>query len=297
MHKGRVLVVEDLPDVRTTLAGTLADEGYDVRLASDRAGALQLLESEVFHVAVLDVRLDEADERNRDGLRLMREIKERCPATAVIILTGYADVEMVREALQVNRDGIAPAHGFLRKSEMDQLPACVERALEQALGSAPTSVADLIAGGENSHVEFKSSMRWDYARNTINKKLQEVIARAIAGMLNGEGGTLLIGVADDGAVLGIERDLQTLGKRDVDGFQLALTDVVVTHLGVEHMRCIHSRFEYVDGRCVCVVQVERSPRPVFMTRGGELWVRAGTSARSLDPQAATSYVQSHWKPE
>ena len=51
-------------------------------------------------------------------------------------------------------------------------------------------------------------MRWDKDTKTVNKLIGEAIAVAIAGMLNSKGGTLLIGVADDGTVVGIEHDLQ-----------------------------------------------------------------------------------------
>ena len=132
MYKGRVLVVDDLLDVRTTLSGLLSDEGYEVRSASSRVEALQMVDAERFHVAVLDVRLDEADEDNQDGLLLMHEIREKDPNVAIIILTGYANVKMVREALQPDREGVSPAFGFLEKSEVDQLPEYVNRAFERS---------------------------------------------------------------------------------------------------------------------------------------------------------------------
>ncbi len=297
MCKGRVLVVDDLPDMRATLSGLLQDEGYDVRSASSRAEALQMLDAGRFHVAVLDVRLDEADEDNRDGLLLMHEIKEKHPATATIILTGYADVEMVQEALQPNREGISLASGFLQKSEMDQLPEYVQRAFERAVIGHTLNVRDLIAQSENSRIEFKSSIRWDFAKKATNKNLQETIAVAIAGMLNGQGGILLIGVADDGTLLGIEKDLQTLSKRNTDGFQLALTDIVQAHLGLECMVCIHPRFERIDDKQICVVLIEKSPKPVFCAQGNayNFWLRAGNSTRRLDVKAAMDYIQRHWK--
>ena len=52
MHNGRVLVVDDQPDVRATLSGLLSDLGHDVRSASSRAEALQLMAAERFDVAV-----------------------------------------------------------------------------------------------------------------------------------------------------------------------------------------------------------------------------------------------------
>ena len=134
MYKSRVLVVDDLLDWRVSLSGLLADEGYDVHSASSRVEALDVLSVRHFNVAVLDVRLDESDENNREGLILMHEIKERAPSVSVIILTGYADVEMVREAREPDDVGNSPAFGFLQKAEMDQLSEYVRRAsLKQQL--------------------------------------------------------------------------------------------------------------------------------------------------------------------
>jgi CheY-like chemotaxis protein len=295
--KGHVLVVDDLPDVCTTLSGLLSDEGYDVRSASSRAEALQMVDAERFHVAVLDVRLDEADEENQDGLLLMHDIREKDPTVAIIILTGYATVRMVQDALQPNREGISLAFGFLQKSEVGQLPEYVKRALEHRASSATRTIHELIAQGENERVEFKSSIRWDYNKRSVNKKLQEIVAAAIAGMLNSEGGTLLIGVADDGTVLGIEEDVQTLRKRNPDGFQLALTDIVRDYVGIECMGCIRTRIELLDDKHVCIVSIKKSPTPVFLATGDthKFWVRTGNSTRSLDVKAAIDYIQMHWR--
>jgi len=133
MYRGHVLTVDDLPDVRATLSGLLADEGFDVRSASNNVEALKTLGTERFHVAVLDVRLDETDEDNQDGLLLMHEIRKRDPTIAIIVLTGYANVKMVQEALQPDHMGTSPAFGFLEKSEVDQLPGYVERAFERTI--------------------------------------------------------------------------------------------------------------------------------------------------------------------
>ncbi|HET90711.1 MAG TPA: response regulator [Chloroflexi bacterium] len=296
MSKGRVLVVDDIPDVRVTLSGLLSDEGYDVRSAPSKEEALRMMAAERFDVAVLDARLDDTDEDNRDGLLLMHEIKELDPATAIIILTGYADVQMVRDALQPNAQGIAPAFGFLEKSELDQLLAYVDRAFEHTMLNDQPQVADLIAQGESERVEFKSSMRWDYKRNQVNKDLQEMIAKSIAGMLNQAGGYLLIGVTDDGEILGLDKDLQTLPKPDNDRFQLVLTDIVTTHLGMEVVSYIHPHFEDVGEKCICVVAIRHSPRPVFLVKGDvyQFWVRMGNSTRGLDVKAATRYIQEKW---
>ena len=57
---------------------------------------------------------------------------------------------------------------------------------------------DLIADGESNVLEFKQSARWSHGTD-MKGKSEQIIAKSIAGFMNGEGGTLLIGVADDGA--------------------------------------------------------------------------------------------------
>jgi Putative DNA-binding domain len=59
-------------------------------------------------------------------------------------------------------------------------------------------VDGIIAGGESELVEFKSSARWDYREQKVNKSLEQVIVKTLASFLNARGGTLLIGVGDDG---------------------------------------------------------------------------------------------------
>ena len=129
MNGRRVLVVDDQSDMRTTLSGLLSDLGLEVNSASSRAEALEVMDSVRFHVVVSDVRLDECDEDNCDGLLLMHDIRRKWPTTPVLILTGHATVRVIQEALQPDRDGTSLAFGLLLKSEFDWLPDCVEMAL------------------------------------------------------------------------------------------------------------------------------------------------------------------------
>lgn len=130
MSKGRILIVDDMPDWRTTLSGILLDEGYEVYTASSRDESLRLLAAERFHLAVLDVRLDESDEDNREGLELMRQIRTFDPTTLVIILTGYANVSMVQAALRPQSNGLALAYSFVEKSSNEELLGFVESAFQ-----------------------------------------------------------------------------------------------------------------------------------------------------------------------
>jgi CheY-like chemotaxis protein len=295
VKKEKILVVDDLPDVRATVSGLLLDAGFDVQAASTINDALRLLEIVQFNIAILDIRLDETDEDNKDGLILMHEIKRCYPKIEIIILTGYADVKMVREALQPNHTGDSPAFGFLVKSEFDQLVEYVNRAITYREASDYPDITQIISQGENDRVEFRSSICQDHKTPSRNKSIKLAIAITIVGFLNSKGGTLLIGVADNGMVIGIERDIELLTPKSRDGFQLELTNIISFHIGVEYLSKIHPHFETINNRTVCMVSIEKSSAPIFLkSDDNKFWVRSSNSTRYLSVKAAMNYIEMNW---
>ena len=150
----------------------------------------------------------------------------------------------------------------------------------------------LIAAGESDVVEFKSSLRWDHRQKKCNKALEIVIVKTIAGFLNHDGGDLLVGVADDGSIVGLEDDYATLRKKDRDGFELLLMQLVKNALGGDVCTLLHAVFQEIDGRDVCRVLIEPSERPVYVQHEGRAWyfVRTGNSTRELDTKEAIDHI-------
>ncbi len=155
----------------------------------------------------------------------------------------------------------------------------------------------LIAEGESANLEFKSSFRWDLKENKLNRSLEGVILKTLAGYMNGSGGTLLIGVADDGSIVGLENDYKTLKKQDRDGFEQALMTAVATHLGGDACHIVQTVFHSIEQKDVCRVIVAPAHRPIYL-RAGEtpkLYVRTGVSTRELNVQEAVNYMDVRWK--
>jgi len=150
----------------------------------------------------------------------------------------------------------------------------------------------LIATGENDAVEFKSSLRWDHRQRKCNKALEVVIVKTIAGFLNHDGGDLLVGVADDGSVVGLGDDYATLRKKDRDGFELLLMQLVKNALGGDVCTLLHAVFQEIDDRDVCRVLIEPSERPVYVQHGGRAlyFVRTGNSTHELDTKEALDHI-------
>ena len=99
-----ILIVDDEDTLRYFLKQTLEDEGYRVSEAASGHVALDWLGRESIDLLLVDLRM-----ADMDGLEVMRQFRQRSPETQVIILTGYASVPSVIEAL---RQG---AHDYLTK--------------------------------------------------------------------------------------------------------------------------------------------------------------------------------------
>jgi len=165
--------------------------------------------------------------------------------------------------------------------------------LQSALGK---DVLTLIAGGESGNLEFKSSLRWDLKKNEKNRVLEGVILKTLAGFMNAEGGTLLIGVADDGQIVGIEHDYPTLKKQDQDGWEVALMTLVSSKAGTANCRLVQPVFHQLEGKSVCRVIVAPAPHPVYVTLDGtrRFYLRTGGSTRELDIEQAVDFIASRW---
>jgi hypothetical protein len=178
-----------------------------------------------------------------------------------------------------------------------------DAALEAYKALAPKpgdqEVAELIAKREGAELEFKSSARWDVRQNKLNKEMEQIVVKTVAAFLNSEtGGTLLIGVEDGGAVLGLEHDFKTLGKRqDRDGYENFLTTLFLGSYGKDSSPLIQISFHQVDGKDVCRIIAKPSPKPVFVKDGNNdhLFIRAGNSTRLLSTKEAIEYCKVRWR--
>ena len=184
---------------------------------------------------------------------------------------------------------------FLR-ARRELIAVNLNRFLEALISEKPPvgtrPLSDLIAMGEGPGLEFKSSLQWDVVQNQQNTGLREASLKTIAAFMNSEGGTLLIGVEDSGAIFGLERDLSLLGGSP-DRFLQLVSSLVADRIGIEFSHHVATRLDSVDGRPICVVDVSKSPGAAYVTgsRGSEFYLRVGNTTRSLDPEETHAYLE------
>lgn len=93
MHK--ILIVDDEAHQRELLQGSIAREGYSVKTASSGEEAVELVKTEGFDVAMVDLKMT-----GMDGISTLKQIKEVDPDTSVIIMTAYGTVETAVDAMK-----------------------------------------------------------------------------------------------------------------------------------------------------------------------------------------------------
>ncbi len=149
-------------------------------------------------------------------------------------------------------------------------------------------ILDLIKKGENKYFELKSSLRWDYKNNKANKDLEKIILKSISSFANGQGGTLIIGVDDEGNILGLDKDYKCL-KGTKDEFELHLRNLINEYFGKNFsVSNVDVDFFIFEDKEICKVDILKSNKPLFLL--DKFYVRNGNSSRDLGIKEITEYL-------
>ncbi|MEK6815426.1 MAG: RNA-binding domain-containing protein, partial [Nitrospirota bacterium] len=163
---------------------------------------------------------------------------------------------------------------------------------------AHRNAEELIKRGESKTLEFKSTLRWNLKEDRQDDKgVTHAVLKTIAAFLNTEGGDLLIGVADNGSIVGIERD----GLETDDKFMRHLVQAVRSGLGDRAGTRIDPKTQVVEGKTVCLVTCQRSPEPVFLkwkgmeaSPDGDFFVRSVPGTVKLSAESAREYIRTRF---
>ena len=166
-------------------------------------------------------------------------------------------------------------------------------------GIAPATIEDLIGEGESDELEFKSTLRWDMKEGAVNKKLEEVILKTVAAFANSQGGTLLIGVDDEGTILGLEHDYLSLDGGSRDKFELHCRNLLNQQFGIGAVTSkMQIVFHEVDEKDVCQIDVAPANEPLILKtkdKNGQplekFYVRSGNSSQEILLSELNAYVK------
>ncbi len=158
----------------------------------------------------------------------------------------------------------------------------------------PVSAQDvlrLIAEGESSELEFKQTLRFNLKSGKNGREIEHASMKTVAGFMNSAGGTLFVGVADDGVVAGFEED--KFGN--ADKALLHFNNLVNQHFGAEFARYIDTAVIEVQGKSVLRVFCIPVAVPAILKNGQneEFYVRSGPASRQLSLSQFYEWLQNH----
>jgi len=167
--------------------------------------------------------------------------------------------------------------------------------MRRSFGEEKT-IHEIIRGNESEQIEFKTTFRWDVKRNQVNKELERGVVKTIAAFLNSEGGSLVIGVDDRREVFGLDPDLSSLTKKNHDGFENHFNNIFRAMIGPEFRRFVRLSFHHINGKYVCLVQVEPAHRPVYVKteKNEDFFIRTGNATTALKMSEVAAYLSS-WR--
>ena len=170
----------------------------------------------------------------------------------------------------------------------------------QLRGVAPTfaqSIDELLVNDEDDAVEFKSTARWDVRESVRNPAIEDAVVKAVAAFLNTDGGTLLIGVAPDGSLVGLGDDYPHVKPENGDGFVNWLTTHLSNALGAAAVMRTRARIVSQSEVELCRLDVAPSSQPTWAKTSKELrvfFVRMNNSSRTLPADELDAYFTDRW---
>ncbi len=159
-------------------------------------------------------------------------------------------------------------------------------------GSQELDLDQIIVNGESEAVEFKTTLRTNLHTGNKDPRMELSVLKTIAGFLNTAGGTLIVGVYDDGTPADISVD----GFPNEDKMSLHLVNIVKDRMGPQAMTHMHVHFEDYDSTRVMVIKCGKAPVAVFVKDGNveRFYIRTGPSTSELNTKQTLTFINSRF---
>jgi DNA-binding response OmpR family regulator len=308
-----VLLVDDNAINLQMLHKTLEDQGYRLLSATSGEGALRIAQKAKPDLILLDIMMPgidgyetctrlKADETTQNvgiifltALQATEDKVRGLSLGAVDFITKPFDPDEVVARVRRQLDVHHQQKALMEKNQ--QLAGQLEKALQLSSGDSANrneQIKSLISMGESDRVEFKSTLRWNLKSERSEKGIEKAWLKSVVAFLNTDGGVLLVGVGDDGDILGTAADQFD----NDDKYLLHVNNCIQQHIGLECSSFIRFHLVAVGESNVLLVECQPSPSAVFLKIGKEeeFYVRVGPGSRRLSTSEVLAYM-SHRKLE
>ena len=151
----------------------------------------------------------------------------------------------------------------------------------------------LLRYGEGEKIEFKETYSFDVRTKQKNKELIHECMKTIAGFMNFNGGTLLVGINDSGEVTGLNNEIEKLWKGTRDSFFKNFVDTIKNTLGSKFAELITFSWPEKDDMIVFKVGCKKSEEIVYCNEGAKqiIYRRFGPRTEKLEGQALVAFAE------
>jgi len=220
------------------------------------------------------------------------EAAGRTPCSAIDDLLSGMDADPLN--VQTARFRLALV-ALLAQTGSEPVPLPDLRKVVRVGSASPMEGATLVEG---PRVEFKAAFDWNSSRGERSAELRMGVLRTIVGFMNSEGGTLYIGMSDDGTVTGIQEELRTLqDPHPQDVFEGRVREAIKNHIEPLPLQGVQLRFIQVSGQVIVEIQVSPRAGVTYLVRKGadgrpseEIHVRDGNRTLNLSGRARDRFV-------
>ena len=198
--------------------------------------------------------------------------------------------DVLRDILERWVEEYGEAHDDRNQARYNQILKDANIAVD-FLKLCESPVLPLIRGGESKDVEFKSSFRWSFHGGKNNPKLIKTAAlKEIVAFLNSGGGTLLLGVRDDGSIAGIHHD----DYKNHDEYHRAVLSTIRERIGAAFLDYVGLEFGPVGEREVVTIKCQPAPpgQAAFLD-DNEYYIRQGSMSVRLKGKQLADRLRGH----
>ncbi|MBN2156486.1 MAG: putative DNA binding domain-containing protein, partial [Candidatus Lokiarchaeota archaeon] len=222
-----------------------------------------------------------------EGRKRIKDQLVRIDPTFNFVRFGYLDTTENFIPVKTVEEVRFPRHYYQRPDPENEMALIPD---EEFSTEEPTSELDIIRMGESQFVEFKAALRWNIHTNAPDNRIEHSLLKTVVAFMNSDGGTLYVGVADDGEIVGIEEDRFP----NDDKFLLHFGNLFNDKIGRQFTKYIDYEIVKINGKSVMKANCHRSPQPVFLKdkqRQDEFYVRHGPSSVELSMSEFNSYAK------
>lgn len=234
-----------------------------------------------------------------DGIRLSKVAREfNCSIDSIVEILNKNGLKVDRNPnTKIDLSWYKTIAGIVNNTESHLLShketnqiLTTPRSNNTTINNIDIDVLKMIEKGESKTIEFKQTFNKNVSTNTKDKEIQKSTMKNIVAFLNTDGGNLLIGIHDNGEIIGIQDDFYISD----DKYLLNFNNIIKSKIGAEFFSFIDWQIVNVQNKKILHISCKQSNYPCFYDEQ-EFYIRSNPSTEQLVGRKQHEYIKRRFK--